>query len=450
MSMIYTSSMIYLLLPICQAALSILIPQIQKIGHIDIFFLNYVDNDASIISNNHNSLPMSIAGYEQMVRFLLSRSSSPAVVDIGFTTCSSHDLIHPSAVHKPVIEYYRLPSINWSNNTAPPFSLLVNERHPNWPYHQALADLISYVWIKQVENVCNALSQRKQNNMNKGSLFEIPSMRQPMAEYSLYRSSLSYCLFPLTMYSFRDPLALNASLNAQVGNYRFDDNNSKTSKAMDNIIVYDSDGNKFPVTMDPITLLQTGTHKNTLHGNIWSFQDFQDRHKYGFYINSAVGGNISFRVNLAPPHLNRAPSIAIGYLQSHSGFGVVRVTVTKNPFDESYADKLARGLFMLLNGTGSDPSVSVTNLVRLCTNKVCPVTSDCVVHHHEDIPQCKDMAEMEYSKHQVEEDDENSYYLNFELLPITSPAHKQHDATDLENSISQAENRFKLEFIVSS
>lgn len=412
--------------------LGVIIPTLAAIPHVDVYFMHYTDNDGNANTPIENIPPIRIAGFEYLVRYLLTRyHQTAAVINIesACLTCNTGaitDIEYVSNLHKPVTSYYHLPTINYNNSTLPDFAIVWV--HPFWPYHQFISDLMAYVWKKQAEKLCHLYTTAMTSNY----MFNITNMTllpPPIPQYEHYRSSISFCVNPKTIYPFNERLSMNKTMNDPDVN------------ASSHIYIYNrNDRNKYLFEMNPMSL-ESALHRDAL----WSYHDLGDgRHKYGFYINSLFGGNISLAVKVSHPKYNYVPSIGIGYLESHGGMGVARVTLTKEPFDSTHDEKILHGLFVLLNGTGESQNTSLTNFVRLCTSL--PLKDGYVRKDRIDMPECDDVRGTRIRNSAMPNMDTEIVYVNVELLPVIESISTEKNDIVYKKRI---DNRFKIEFIVS-
>jgi len=194
-----------------QSILGTLEDSLRRIGRqIDVFILNYSDNDRNFFERDTRKIS---AGFEVLVRHLLSRPNHPVVWNIEINNIQLGD--SPLGVydgHLGVLRHYGIPSLNFDMSVRTNFSQLpaqvrdVNDekqirketfwhkqRHPPWPAHQILADFIAHVWKSEADKFFCAPPSP---HLYAASSLAVPP---PMVELADERHALSVCFWPETL-----------------------------------------------------------------------------------------------------------------------------------------------------------------------------------------------------------------------------------------------------------
>ncbi|KAK7233093.1 cGMP-dependent protein kinase [Aureococcus anophagefferens] len=108
-------------------------------GHVDVAFVNYVDNDVARATDAAATAKIA-AAHEALLRLLLTRKV--AVVDVEMQVPDKSDAW---PTHAAVCRHLGVPMVSWRRGVAGDEKSSV-ARHPNWAFHQLIADWLAYEW----------------------------------------------------------------------------------------------------------------------------------------------------------------------------------------------------------------------------------------------------------------------------------------------------------------
>ncbi len=209
--------------------------------------------------------------------------------------------------HEPVAHYYGIPILSCDHSATDAYT--IKESHPTWPYHQFIADYLAYVWKKQLDMLC--LLHREEPKFHV-PMYIIPPLMPSLAQFHV---AFEYCTKPRTMIHALNDISSDISSKISIE-----------------------------------------------RNNTWYFGDYENKHKFGWYVDSVNGGMISFPINVgavSPPH------VGLGYMRSYGDMGTVPVTITQQPTRIDHEAKITTGLHIEITGNSS-ARVSMSEETPVC------------------------------------------------------------------------------------
>jgi hypothetical protein len=239
---------------------------------------------------------MTVASFELLVRHLLTLKNRPVVINMDYYTIVPLSTDRRFPLHSPVVDYYSLPSLNFF--TAGDDEFLIKEPHPFWYFHQIVSDYMAYVWRRQMELTCQMISEEAKEGANGENDNEVAISHRPaelpprMPSLSRYTGYFQTCPKPSTV------------LKAEYFNLHSRNEEFKFNRIMAVVVA--------PFQSNRVHLLNA-----SLNHHNWQIQGEEDK-KWGWYIDSLIGGQISFRIQI--PNVRHA-MIDVGYLRSWNRAG---------------------------------------------------------------------------------------------------------------------------------
>jgi hypothetical protein len=244
------------------------LPFVGRTPRADIFLLHFVDNDWAAAGGTMDGVEGISAAFELLIRALLRRPNMPAILELQQAGGAARNLSGGEWwAHSLVARHYGVPILSIEKNVVSP-DFTLHARHPPWPWHQLLADVLAYAWRHQAcAGGGNAI----------GSTDDIPgSLPTPLSELTVRRAGMEFCE--------SEPLTFIRS-----------DGVKKTRAKQ----------------------LGTEVVRATPH---WRHGPDREGSRPGWWANASAGGEIVFDVTVNENH----PVIVIGFLTSYENMGSAR------------------------------------------------------------------------------------------------------------------------------
>lgn len=324
---------------------------------VDVVILNYVDNDAAKIgglsetalklANKH--LPGLSSNFsasataseklmrrseqelrsdlEALIRELLQLPRSPAVLSMQLSKHGDKPRgVYP--LHDEVLSYYGIPTISWERSAGFLNIFPALERHPSWPWHQAVADWLAFTWTRLAQHAFTAAAAAASTS----TLGTSSSQQQahPPPAVGGGRDSRYAATIDLPPPKWKD-------IDSCTTPVTFLDSGS----APPNL---DKAGNILPLTRGD--------------RGPWAFgEDHPGNGKMAWWADAPLGGVLTFPVRTA----RHPPAIGVGYLSSWDpSMGSARFSLVGDP----------TGWSVVINASRSsmESKISVSDYQRLCVD----------------------------------------------------------------------------------